>query len=252
MDKQLPNGIALSWGLGKPSSRGPKREMSLKQIVDTAVSIADKDGLAAVSMNRVAKSLGFTAMSLYRYIPSKDDLIILMQDAISDLSIPLEKAEHGWREAMEAFVQATIDVYKEHPWFLETPIYGVPMTPNALKVVDWALGGLQHVPLEDSEKMAVILLLSSYARACGILQKDMARAMQLGSPPDAFSGKGYADTLASLVTPERFPYLHSVVASGAYTDENQSSEDAGDDIEFGLKRILDGIEQYLKKKKEQT
>lgn len=48
--------------------------MSLSQIVETAIDIADKEGLSAVSMNRIASSLGFTAMSLYRYISSKDDL----------------------------------------------------------------------------------------------------------------------------------------------------------------------------------
>ena len=74
----LPRGVALSWGLDKKPKRGPKRELSLKQIVDTAIVIADKDGLSAVSMNRVAASFGFTTMSLYRYVPSKDDLVLLM------------------------------------------------------------------------------------------------------------------------------------------------------------------------------
>ena len=65
---------ALSWGLVKPPRWGPKREMSLTQIVQTAIDIADKEGLQALSMNRIASALGFTAMSLYRYISSKDDL----------------------------------------------------------------------------------------------------------------------------------------------------------------------------------
>ncbi len=94
------------------SQRGPKREMSLKQIVDSAIAIADKEGLSAVSMNKVAASLGFTTMALYRYVPSKEDLILLMQDAVLDISIPEENSAH-WRENMTAVVLAIMRCFQE-------------------------------------------------------------------------------------------------------------------------------------------
>lgn len=241
----LPPGVALSWGIVKQPQRGPKREMSIDKIVETAIAIADKDGLAAVSMNRVASSLGFTAMSLYRYFPSKDDLLLLMQEAVSDIPLPPDTETSDWRQCMRDFVNLCSSVYRDHPWFGDIPILGIPLTPNNLRFVDWALRSMRDFPITDFEKMSIVLLLSSYARSIGMLQRDMARALQAGTSPSAFSGIDYSAALKQLVEPERFPYLYPVIMSGAYTGETESDSDVGDDITFGLERILDGIDHYL-------
>lgn len=247
--KMLPAGAALSWGLVKPSQRGPKREMSIDQIVKTAIEIADKDGLAAVSMNRVASVLGFTAMSLYRYIPSKDDLLLLMQDAVCDISLPSERPLDEWRESMREYVLGTVGIFREHPWYGDIPIFGIPITPNNLHIVDWALRPLRDMPLSHYEKMSIVLLLSSYARSVGMLQRDIDRAIQAGSSEEEFSGLNYSTALRALIKPERYPNLHPIVMSGAYTGENEGEAAVDNDLEFGLERILDGIEQYLNQKK---
>ncbi|KIL35799.1 TetR family transcriptional regulator [Cohnella kolymensis] len=248
IEAKLPHGVALSWGIVKQPQRGPKREMSIEQIVDAAVSIADKEGLAAVSMNRVAASLGFTTMSLYRYIPSKDDLLLLMQEAVSHVDLP-EKAEgEHWRESLRKYVRVAMTVFREHPWFGDIPIMGVPITPNNLRMVDWALGAMEGLCLNNSEKMSVILLLSSYARATGMLVRDMERAIRAGASPGAVSGTDYSAALKQLVTAERFPHLHPVFMSGAYTGESDEDLTIGNDFDFGLERILDGIEHYLNSK----
>ncbi|WP_379129392.1 TetR/AcrR family transcriptional regulator [Paenibacillus sp. sgz500958] len=243
----LPVGAAISWGLVKPPKRGPKREMSIEQIVKTAVAIADKDGIAAVSMNRVASALGFTAMSLYRYIPSKNDLLLLMQEAVSEITIPPEKEPADWRENMREYVNATIKVFRDHPWFGDIPISSVPVTPNNLQYVDWILRTMRDFPLSDYEKMSILLLLSSYARSCGIIQRDMVRAVQAGSSPEDFSGLNYTEALKALVKPSQFPYLHPVVMSGVYTGENEADNPVDNDFDFGLERILDGIGSYMSK-----
>ncbi|QWU17961.1 transcriptional regulator, TetR family [Paenibacillus sophorae] len=241
----LSVGAALSWGLVEPPKRGPKRELSIPLIVETAVSIADKEGLSAVSMNRVASALGFTAMSLYRYIPSKGDLLLLMQEAVCDIPIPPEKKEEDWRGSMREFVSATIQVFRDHPWFGDVPISGIPVTPNNLRVVDWALRPMREFPLNDYEKMSIVLLLSSYARSCGLIQRDMDQAIQAGARPDEFSGLDYTATLKGLIKPEQYPNLYPVVMSGAYTGENEEENTVGNDFDFGLERILDGIAYYL-------
>lgn len=245
----LPRGVAISWGLVKPPKRGPKRELSIQQIVQAAIAIADKDGISAVSMGRVAASLGFTTMSLYRYIPSKDDLLLLMQDAVCDVPIPAEEAGADWRESMREYVQVTVQLLRAHAWFGDIPISGVPMTPNHLRFVDWALRTTRALPLNDYEKMSIVLLLSSYARSCGILMRDMDRAIQAGSTPGALSGLDYSAALKQLVTPEQFPNLHPIVISGVYTEENTDQNPVGNDFDFGLERILDGIAQYVAAKR---
>jgi len=235
----LPNGIALSWGFIKQPKRGPKGDLSIDKIVSAAIAIADKDGLAAVSMNRVAQSLGFSAMSLYRYITSKEDLLILMQDAVCVVQLPPEESVSDWRERLRTFVRICEQIFRVHPWFGDIPISGVPVTPNNLRVVDWALRSMRDFPISDSEKIGCILLLSSYARASGMLQRDIDHA----ADPEAFGGRAYTEALKRLVKPDDYPALYPVVQSGAYTGEE--AEPVDDDIDFGLERVLDGIAVYL-------
>ena len=77
---ELPRAIALAWGVAEQPVRGPKREMSIERIVEVAIELADADGLGAVSMSSVAGRLGYTTMSLYRYVSAKDDLLVLMTE----------------------------------------------------------------------------------------------------------------------------------------------------------------------------
>ena len=89
----LPRGVALAWGIAADPQRGPKREMSVERIVEAAVEIADAEGLGAVSMAAVAARLGYTPMSLYRYVSAKDDLVLLMQEEATGLP-PATVGEH--------------------------------------------------------------------------------------------------------------------------------------------------------------
>src|ERR1700712_5698711 len=66
------------WQERSKPTRGPKPALTLDQIADAAVAIADAEGLDAVSMQRVAADLGYTKMSLYRYLPGKAELVAAM------------------------------------------------------------------------------------------------------------------------------------------------------------------------------
>ena len=92
VELELPRGVALAWGIAASPQRGPKREMSVERIVEAAVEIADAEGLGAVSMAAVAARLGYTPMSLYRYVTAKDDLILLMQEEATGLPPESDRA----------------------------------------------------------------------------------------------------------------------------------------------------------------
>lgn len=242
VEEALPRAVALSWGVAERPQRGPKRELSIERIVDTAIAIADQEGLPAVSMSRIAAELGFTTMSLYRYVTSKDDVLALMQDAVCDIVIPAED-DRGtdWRAGLRRWSMASIEVIQAHPWFPDIPISGIPLMPNNLAVLDWGLREMRDLPLTDAEKMSTALLLSSYARAVGVVERDVRRSRENGATPPQ-NGEAFTAALAELVTPERFPDLAPLVGSGAYTD---GDEDDQDDFAFGLERILDGVERYV-------
>jgi AcrR family transcriptional regulator len=239
----IPHAVALSWGMAANPQRGPKREMSVERIVETAMALADEGGLPAVSMSKVAAALGFTTMALYRYVTSKDDLLLLMQDAACGAMLmpPFDPAV-GWRQGLREFALGSAAMLREHPWFMDIPISGVPMTPNNLAIVDWGLGYLSGLALTNQEKMSIVLLLSTYAREVGVVERDMSRAQaEAGAGRDVPNA---ADVLKTLVEEVRFPHLFPVLHAGAYTDQDPPGQEH-DDFGFGLERILDGIEHYL-------
>src|SRR5690606_24295200 len=102
---ELPRIVQLAWGLDDRGTRGPRRTLTLEQVLDAAIAVANEEGFAALSMSRVAKQLGFTTMSLYRYVDSKDQLVELAWDRA--LGPPPElPAEGDWRDRLDAWASA--------------------------------------------------------------------------------------------------------------------------------------------------
>jgi AcrR family transcriptional regulator len=226
-DGDLPRGIALAWGVAANPQRGPKRELSLEGIVDAAVAIADADGLAAVSMASVASALGFTTMSLYRYVSAKDDLLLLMQETgMGQPPLSIEQAD-SWRDGLRRWYAAALDVYAGHPWLLDLPIDGATSTPNSLTWLDAGLGVLADTALSHSERVSAMLALSGQCRWEAQIRR--GQEMEEVAP----------EQLAELITPEQFPFLAPALAAGAFSDGE------ADALEFGFLRILDGLEQFM-------
>ena len=118
-------------------------------------------------MSRVAASLGFTTMSLYRYVTSKDDLILLMQEEATLVAVPPDDSvERDWRDGVTAWVLAMRAAYREHPWLVDIPISGAPITPNSLTLVDWFLREVRDLPLTDAEKMSALLSAFDASLSC--------------------------------------------------------------------------------------
>lgn len=237
-DLELPRGLALAWGMAADPQRGPKREMSLERIVEAAVRIADDEGLGAVSMAAVAARLGYTTMSLYRYVSAKDDLILLMQEEATGIPPESIREEEGWRARMVAAFRAAVHVYLEHPWILDIPITGSPATPNSAAFIDVMLEALADTPLSDDERLAVALAVTGQARWYGTILAGYARqARERGMSPAEISAS--EDRLfASLISAEEYPFLRRAVDAGVFRSE-------ADPFAFGLERTLDGIQTYI-------
>jgi AcrR family transcriptional regulator len=96
-------------------TRGPKPALTLEQIADAAIAIADADGLDAVSMQRVAAEVGYTKMSLYRYLPGKAELVAAMIERALG-GPPALRAEDGWRAGLTTWAGALLRAYGGHRW----------------------------------------------------------------------------------------------------------------------------------------
>lgn len=238
----LPAGLVLAWGGQRAASRGPKPGLTLDQIVATAVRLADEGGLAAVSMSKVAKALGFTAMSLYRYLRTKDDLVLLMSDAV--MSDPPEPVPgEACRAGCERWTRAVLDVYRLHPWTLDVPITGPPAAPNELLWLDRLLQVLGESNLTDQDKLSTSLVLSGHVRGWAQLSRGLVegRAGMLETPMD---GPSYSETLSGFLDPVAYPALAPLVAAGELDDDGEE-DDLDEIFDFGLERILDGIDDFI-------
>ena len=236
----LPRGIALAWGMAASPQRGPKREMSVERIVEAAVELADRDGLGAVSMAAVAKALGFTPMSLYRYVTAKDDLLLLMQEEASGLP-PLPEvgaSARSWRDEAERLYRAHLDVYLRHPWLLALPISGTPVTPGTAAWMDAYLAAFAETPLDQDERMGAMLAIMGQSRWSGTVAAgyaDVARARGLTLEE---VGAQEAALFRALIDADTYPHTHAALDAGAIDSDR-------DPMVFGIERLLDGIAAYI-------
>jgi AcrR family transcriptional regulator len=236
----LPRAVALAWGVAANPQRGPKREMSIERIVDVAVELADAGGLSAVSMSSVASALGFTPMSLYRYVTAKDDLLVLMQER--GIGVPPESVleTEGWRAGLAAWARASTQMYREHPWLLDIEISGTPTTPNNLAWLDAALAVLADVPVDDDDKLDIVLAIIAQVRWEGTVTRgEQSAAAAAGADLNELDA-GAAQLLDELVTSEEFPFVRRAIDAGAFAPVS-----GGNPFAFGLERLLDGVELYL-------
>lgn len=240
----LPPVVELLWGLRDRGRRGgPKPALSLDRIVAGAVELADTGGLAALSMSRLAEALGFTTMSLYRYVVSKDELLVLALDAAIGPP-PEEVPDVGWRAGCEAWAAALMEVYRRHPWALELPISALPAGPNQLGWLDRVLAALGGTTLAEWEKMSSALMLATYGRTQAQLMVDLARAVRQAEETGT-AAPDWGAIITRLADRERFPALARAVAAGAFGPDGpaESMDDFGaEEFGFGLARLLDGIE----------
>ena len=237
-EPELPRAVALAWGVAAHPQRGPKREMSIERIVDAAIEIADAGGLAAVSMASVASALGYTPMSLYRYVTSNDDLLVLMQE--TGVGVPPESVREAqdWRAGLHAWADATLGIYREHPWLLDVSIDGTPQTPNNLSWLDAALEVLVEVPAGYDAKIAIVLAITAQVRWQGLVERGYHAAAVAASIEPADIDRRASDVIAAFVTPEQFPELHRALEAGVFGP-------GPDPFTFGLERLLDGVENYI-------
>jgi AcrR family transcriptional regulator len=232
----LPASIEAAWGLRERPHKGPKRELSLDRIVKAGIRLADSEGLAAVSMSRVAAAVGASTMALYRYVAAKDELLELMLDSAHGLPPPPEPGE-GWRPGLARWAWAELAVYRLHPWALSVPISGPPVMPNALSWVESGLQSMRSTGLSEGEKMSVILLLTGYVRNAATVAVQVDAAFLAVAPDGQDAMSAYTRLLRRLIDPYRFPGLTAVLASGVL----DATDEWDDEFTFGLDRVLDGI-----------
>ncbi|MEU0530031.1 TetR/AcrR family transcriptional regulator [Amycolatopsis tolypomycina] len=231
-ETELPAALRRLWRRPAAPRAGRPAELDVDSVVVAAVELADRDGLAGVTLQKVAQSLGFTKMALYRHVGSKEELFELMADhaagPVPDLGEPPE-----WREGVRQWATAVRARYAEHPWLVDVPMAGPPRGPNAIGWMDALLRALRGTGLDLGTQAGVLNVLSGHVRNAAVLSRQYAAVDQAALERD------YGRALAELVEPHRFP--DAAVLFTAEVFEPAGGDPADHDLTFGLELILDGV-----------
>lgn len=245
----LPPGLDLLWGRRERGKRGPRAGLSADAIVAAAVRVADAEGFEAVSMARVAHELGFTTMSLYRHVASKEELLQLMWEASTFGAEELVLEGDGWRPRLRMWALIQREVLDLHPWIVQMPMASPPAGPNSLLFVERALETLDGTGLEDADKIRVIGLLSSYSLSEARMAHDAARAMAQAQAAEGAQAAPptFEAVLRELVDEKTYPRLYRLAWRG-----DSASEAAGEFEEYlsGIDIILDGVQALIDRARE--
>jgi AcrR family transcriptional regulator len=236
MNDKLPTGLELLWERLDGPNPGPRQSLNQARIVHAAVEMADAGGLDAVSMARIAERLGFTTMSLYRHVKSKNEMLLLMLDSVAAVPAELDEPGDDWRLGLQSWCRAQWEMLHAHSWIVHLPVIGPPITPNQLAWTDRALRVLRDTGLTEAEKAGVVLLVANYMLATARLKTS------LGPAVSGQSVAAYSALLGGLVSAQRFPALRTAIDAGAFDyPPDTAAEDRQFDYTFGLDRILDGV-----------
>jgi AcrR family transcriptional regulator len=223
-------------GIGTVVDQG----LSKERIVAAALAIADSEGLAAVSMRRVARELGVATMSLYRYVPGKDDLVMLIADAaFAEDKLPATPP-YGWRARLEVVARLQWKIYHKHSWMAGAMSITRPqLVPNGMAHTEWTLQAIDGLGLSPEMSLVVAVTVIGYVRGVAVsLEMETQAEQDTGLSNDAYMAAQEAQ-------------FRAVFARGAFPTlarmSVQPEIDLGLDtlFEFGLARLLDGLATFL-------
>ncbi|GAA3556588.1 TetR/AcrR family transcriptional regulator C-terminal domain-containing protein [Nonomuraea rosea] len=244
--------MALLWRSGAPGEvrPGPKPGLSVDEIVDAAIALADSEGMAALSMRKVGERLGRTGMALYTYVPNKGELVDLMYDkAMAELPSDYDLSD-GWRPAVASWAEQALACYVRHPWVLQVSQARPVLGPNEFAALESVVGILRETGLRPSRLRGVVALLFDFVRGAA---KTVAES-RLAPSATGVSDEEWWQARSSLleeVAPgfaARFPMVTWVESEDdePRADEPYLEHRVGETFAVGLRVLLDGIEAAAK------
>ncbi|MFI5802595.1 TetR/AcrR family transcriptional regulator C-terminal domain-containing protein [Streptomyces sp. NPDC051561] len=237
-------------GPAGPSARHDRTPGGLTRtrIVRTALVLADTEGLATLTMRRVATELGVSTMALYRHVPGKADLVHLMSEAVfaeRPLEGPGGDGKGEWRSELAYAAGWLWQVYVRHPWMAQAmaSLTRPNAAPEAMRYTEWVLRALSGQGLSSHEMLYAHLTLFGHVQG-------LAAAIELENRARQDTGMSPEEWMAS-----NEPRAEAVQAAGGYPilgrlfEQDEFELDLDTLFEFGVGRILDGVEVLISRKR---
>lgn len=204
--------------------------LTRERVLAAAVAVADRDGLAAVTMRSLAGELGVKPMSLYHHVTNKDEILDGIVDAVfAEIELPTPGAP--WRKAMERRARSARAALGRHPWavgLLESRTHPGPAT---LRHHDAVLGCLRESGFSLVDAAHAYALLDSYIYGFAVQEAAL--------PFDDDSAEEVIEQMSAMVTGGEYPHLAEMATDHAM----RPGYDFGDEFAFGLDLILDALER---------
>lgn len=238
--------MELLWRQKEELKRGPKPRLRLEQVIEAAIKLVDGEGVAALSMRKVAEQLGTTAMSIYTYVPGKAELVDLMVDAVlGELTAPRDGSV-GWRAKLEAIAHDNRVLLQRHPWLLQLTTHRPVLGPNLIAKYDRELTALDGLGLSDVEMDLTLTLLNEYVWGAARAAAEAPLVERESGMTDDDWWEKYGPLLERVFDVSKYPVAARVgpAASEAYGGLLAPERS----FAFGLERVLDGVELLLRRR----
>ena len=194
--------------------------------------MADRDGLGALTMRRLGAELGVEAMSLYKHVTNKEEILDgIIEVVLGEIETPREGAD--WKEAMRRRAISAREVLSRHSWAIGLLEARGSTGPKALRYVDSILGNLRSAGFSIENAVHAFWLLDSFV---------YGQVIQETSLPISSSKEMTESTGSTLeqVTADDYPHLVEV---GEHAMRSEYSVDK--EFEFGLDLILEALERTM-------
>ncbi len=194
-------------------------------------------------MARLAESLGFTTMSLYRYVSSKDEVLMLMSDRAAGRPPAVGPDVGDWRARLELLLGLMQPVLAAHPWMSRTTSVLFAVGPNRLAWMEAMVAALDGLPLSEREKLEVTGALSSHQLEWARLVEANAARRRAVAEQDGGEQVDPNAVIGRLVTAQSHPAIARAVAAGVFDEPGDAP--AEDELDLGTRLILDGLASLL-------
>jgi AcrR family transcriptional regulator len=215
----------------KPRSppRSRRAPLDREQVLRAALQVADKGGIEALSMRKLAHAVKVEAMSLYHHVASKEDILDgLVELVVSEIDAPA--AGTPWKKAMRKRAISAHTVLMRHPWATMLFVSRLNVGPNMLRYVDATLGCLREAGFSFAMADHAWNALDAYTYGF-TLQK-------LNFPLEPAEYASAAKGFLPMIPPEQFPHLN-----GLSREVIAGRHDGLQQLELGLDLLLDGFER---------
>jgi len=212
----------------KPATE-PRIPLSRDRVLRAAVAFADESGIGSLSMRKLGEALGVEAMSLYNHVANKDELLDGMVDLVfSEIDLPLGAAD--WKTAMRERAVSARQALSRHPWAIALMQSRTSPGPATLRHHDAVIGSLREAGFSIEMAAHAFSALDSYIYGF---------ALQEASLPfdTAEETAEVAEMILNQLPTREYPHLTELTVEHVL----QPGYDYGNEFEFGLDLILDGL-----------